>query len=102
MHESMTSFIVLACILPVIVLTLFILKKTMNSRFTGNQHIKIINQISVGSKERLLLLQIDKDVILVGVTPHQISTLHVMANMSGLTSLQNSSASTRKTEREIS
>lgn len=85
MHESMTSLIVLACILPVIVLTLYILKKTMNTRFVGNQHIKIINQISVGSKERLLLLKVNKDVILVGVTPHKISTLHVMTNLSDFT-----------------
>lgn len=76
MLESFYSIIILLIILSLIVLTLYFYKKTMGG-FNGNQDIMIINQLSVGSKERLLLLKIKEDVILIGVTPHNISTLHV-------------------------
>lgn len=79
MYESIHSIIVLALIVVLIVLTVYVLKKTMVVRLTGNQYIKVINQISVGSKERLLLLEVNKETILIGVTSHSISTLHVCA-----------------------
>lgn len=82
MYESIHSVIVLALIILLIVLTVYVLKKTMVVRLTGNQQMKVINQISVGSKERLLLLEINKETILIGVTPHNISTLHVCATVS--------------------
>lgn len=85
MLESFSSVATLVLMIPVIVLTLYVYKKTMLIRFVGDQQVQIINQISVGSKERLLLLKINEEVILVGVTPHKISRLHVVNNGSSFT-----------------
>lgn len=84
MHQSLVSIIALVCVIPLMVLTLWIVKKTMVVRLNGNQDIKIINQMSLGSREKLLLLKINQDTILVGVTAHQITTLHVCNNATSL------------------
>lgn len=77
MHEYMTAMIALAGAICGIVLMVFLLKKTMPSRFTGVKHLQIVDQLSFGSKERAYLLKINDALILVGVTPHGMSTLHV-------------------------
>lgn len=79
MYDSIHSFIVLALIILLIIVTVYLLKKTMTVGLAGNQCIKVMNQISVGSKERLLLLEVNKETLLIGVTPQAISTLHVFA-----------------------
>ena len=47
-------------------------------RFPGvaDGHLKVIGALSVGQRERIMLLQVGKEQILVGVTSNQISTLH--------------------------
>lgn len=80
MNQSLVSLIALACVVPLIVATLYMIKKTMMIRNPGNQDIKIINQISLGSRERLLLLQVRSETLLVGVTQQQIRTLHVCSD----------------------
>jgi len=78
MHEYVTTMIVLVGVIVSVVLLVFLLKKTMPSRFIGSRHIKIIEQLSLGSKERLVLISINnKDTILIGVTAQSMSTLHV-------------------------
>lgn len=77
MHEYVTILIVLASMVVGVVLVIYLLKKTMPSRFTGNRHIKMIDQLSLGSKERVVLLKINKEMVLVGVSSHGMSALHV-------------------------
>ncbi len=80
MHDYMTSMIVLIGAIMGIFLMVFLLKKSMPSRFIGNRYIKIIDQLALGSKERVFLLKINQETILVGVTSHGMSTLHVCNN----------------------
>jgi|GEM_PF-6489142 len=77
MHQSLSTLIALVCVIPLIILTLWLFKKSMVLRLNDNPDIKIINQLSLGSKERLLLLKVKQETILVGVTAQQITTLHV-------------------------
>ena len=81
MHEYITSMIVLAAASVGIFFVIFLLKKTIPSRFIGNKYIKIIDQLSLGSKERIYLLKINQDIILVGVMPHGMSTFHVCSGI---------------------
>jgi flagellar protein FliO/FliZ len=90
MQQSLTSLIVLACLIPLIIVTIYLFKKSMIVRLTGNQSIQLINQMSIGTKERLLLLKVNDDMILVGVTAHNISTLHVINGVSTTTNPEHS------------
>lgn len=81
MQQSLTSLIALACILPLIFLTLCLYKKSMGLRLSSNQDIKILSQMPLGTKEKLLLLQVNEEILLIGVTAQQISTLHVCTGL---------------------
>ncbi|MGQ3892736.1 flagellar biosynthetic protein FliO [Legionella sp. CNM-4043-24] len=85
MHQSLVSIIALVCVIPLIFLTLWLFKKSMVLRLSDNQDIKIINQMSLGSRERLLLLKVKQETILIGVTAQQITTLHVCNDSSTMT-----------------
>ncbi|MGM0541617.1 MAG: flagellar biosynthetic protein FliO [Pseudomonadota bacterium] len=52
-------------------------------RFPGvaDGHLKVIGTLSVGQRERIMLLQVGKEQILVGVTSNQISTLHQLEEL---------------------
>jgi len=80
MQNYMTSMIALIAAIMGIFLMVFLLKKIMPSRLIGNRHIKIVDQLSLGPKERVFLLNIKQDMILLGVTPQGISTLHVYSD----------------------
>ncbi len=52
-------------------------------RFTGfsplnNRHLKIHASLSVGARERIVLVEVGGEQILVGVTPQQINHLHTL------------------------
>ena len=45
---------------------------------SGQGHLKVMSSLAVGPKERIVLLQVGKEQVLVGVTPSEISRLHVL------------------------
>lgn len=45
--------------------------------------IRVIGGLPLGSRERLLLIEVDDARLLIGITPSQIQTLHVLAPASG-------------------
>ncbi|MDQ1237252.1 MAG: flagellar biosynthetic protein FliO [Wigglesworthia glossinidia] len=55
----------------------FGLIKTYNNK---HPYIKIKNSISLGNRERIIILQIDKKCIVVGVTPNCINYLYTISN----------------------
>ncbi len=66
----------LVLVLLIIFLAAWILRRY--SRFPGvaDGHLKVIGALSVGQRERILLLQVGQAQILVGVTSSKITTLH--------------------------
>ncbi len=73
MHDYITPIIALIGA----IMGIFLITSLLKSRLVGNKHIQIIEQLSLGSKERVFLLNVNQDMILLSVTPHGISTLHV-------------------------
>lgn len=67
----------LAGVILILCVLMYILKKVKTSKSTNNRDIKIINAVSIGTKERVLLLEINNTTLLVGATPNHISTLYV-------------------------
>ena len=66
----------LVLVLLIIFLAAWVLRRY--SRFPGvaDGNLKVIGALSVGQRERILLLQVGKEQIVVGVTSSKITTLH--------------------------
>ena len=45
----------------------------------GNDALKVVTEIAVGTKERVVLVQVGSQQLLLGVAPGRVSTLHVLA-----------------------
>lgn len=67
----------LIVILAFIVVLLYVLKKVITVRAKLNQKINILQNTMIGSKERLLLVEINNTTLLIGATPTKIETLYV-------------------------
>lgn len=49
------------------------------------QPIQLLSALSLGGKEKVMLIEVDQQKILLGVTPQQVTSLHVFAAGSGNT-----------------
>jgi flagellar protein FliO/FliZ len=56
----------------------WLLKRTNNLQSSANGQLKIIAGLPLGTRERVVLIEAGNEQILVGVTPQQIQTLHVL------------------------
>ncbi|MEA3406343.1 MAG: flagellar biosynthetic protein FliO [Pseudomonadota bacterium] len=70
--------IVLSLVLVLLIIFLSAWMLRRYGRFPGvaDGNLKVLGALSVGQRERVLLLQVGKEQILVGVTSSRISTLH--------------------------
>lgn len=58
-----------------VMLVLAILYKRMNLGFTGSHAIKVITALPIGTKERIMVIEVNGQQHLIGVTPQQINHL---------------------------
>lgn len=75
MQNLMSMAMSLALVICIIVI-LAILVKKFNPQLTNLDEFKVIRSIPLGSKERLIVIEIDDKQHLLGVTPHTINYLH--------------------------
>lgn len=79
MNESVSSMqeiiMSLFFVLGLIFMLAWLLKKTPAFSVKGDQKLRIVQSLAVGNKERMVLLDMDGEKILLGVTSHHISTL---------------------------
>ena len=80
-NEYVHIVINLLIVLFLLVLFVFALKKIKLGRVGTNKHIKVLNMVSIGAKEKIVLVEINNTCLLLGSTPNQISTLHVFEEM---------------------
>jgi len=76
-----TLFNVMAALVAVIVMifaTGWLLKRFSGFSTLNNRHLKIHASLSVGARERIVLIEVGGEQILVGVTPQQINHLHTL------------------------
>ncbi|WDY60578.1 flagellar biosynthetic protein FliO [Pseudomonas sp. PSKL.D1] len=57
----------------------WLLRRMQGSAPKGGQVIEIVGSRAIGPRDRLLLVQVGKEQVLIGHTPGSIETLHVMA-----------------------
>jgi flagellar protein FliO/FliZ len=68
----------LMLILALIFVLAWLIKRTGRFQTTPNGEIKMLAGLSLGARERAVLLEVSGERILVGVTPQQIQTLHIL------------------------
>jgi flagellar protein FliO/FliZ len=68
----------LIIVLGFIVLLAWLIKRTNQLQTSANGKLKIIAGLPLGTRERIVLVEVGKEQILVGVTAQQIQTLHVL------------------------
>lgn len=66
-----------------IVATAVVLKRLKSLHAVHGSHIKIIDGVSVGARDRIVLLEVDHRRVLLGVSPGRIQALHVFAAEAG-------------------
>jgi flagellar protein FliO/FliZ len=68
-------FVVVLCIVALA----WFAKKMNRFHSVANDSLKIISGISMGARERIVLLQVGDEQLLVGVSPGRINKLHVLS-----------------------
>lgn len=75
-------------VIILMVVLFYLLKKVRMVKQQPAKHMKIINIVPIGSKEKVILMEVNKTVLLIGATPSHIETLYVfneLDNMSNRT-----------------
>ena len=68
----------LAFVLVLVFSIAWVLRRVGGVSLTGGSALKVIGGMSMGSRERVVLLQVGDEQLLVGVSPGRIQTLHVL------------------------
>lgn len=66
----------------------FLLKKINKVKYSGNKQIKIMNVVSIGAKEKIILLEVNGSTLLIGATANHIEMLHKFSDLEPLHSDQ--------------
>lgn len=64
-----------------LIITLFVVRRFKFKKYFNHNAMKVINALQIGSKEKLILVEVNKTQILVGATPTHIETLHIFNPM---------------------
>jgi len=77
--ESVLSMVLsLVLILVIIFLLAWGARRFGGMSFKGNTALKVVTGISMGSRERIVLVQVGEQQLLLGVSPGRVQTLHVL------------------------
>jgi flagellar protein FliO/FliZ len=77
MQIILSLFLVLAAI----VLAAWLLKRMNVAQQGAGQQLKVLGGVSIGQRERIVLVEVGSTWLLVGVGPGQIRTLHTLPRM---------------------
>jgi flagellar protein FliO/FliZ len=70
-------FLNLFAVIALMGLLFFLMKKFKLAKYASNKHIKIINIVPIGTKEKVILMEVNNTMLLLGATPNHIETLYV-------------------------
>lgn len=74
----------LAVVLGAVAATAWILKRFLPGQVSAGGSIKLIGGISVGPKERVVVVEVGETWLVVGVAPGQVSALHNMPRIANM------------------
>jgi len=70
------SMVLSLAVVLVLILVLAYFVKKLNPNLVNSDEFKVIRSLPLGSRERLLVIEIDNAQHLLGVTPHSVNYLH--------------------------
>ncbi|HEC28917.1 MAG TPA: flagellar biosynthetic protein FliO [Gammaproteobacteria bacterium] len=77
--QSVTEVaLALALIIAVIFLMAWSVRRLGGAAFKANSELKVIGGLSMGARERIVLIQVGDEQLLLGVAPGRIQSLHVL------------------------
>lgn len=76
--DAVSVSIVLIFILLLIFFLAWLMKKVGYSNMSGQGNLKILATLNLGQKEKISLIEVGEQQLLVGITATQINTLHVL------------------------
>ena len=74
----------LVLVIGAIVLCAWLVRRVFRIAPGVSRHLKIVAGLALGTRERIVLLQVGETQLLVGVSPGRIQTLHVLDKPLGL------------------
>jgi len=89
-HLAATLLALLAVLVLIIILA-WLLKRLSGKALQGQDQIKMITHLNLGQRERLLVIEVGNQHLLLGITSQQIRCLHVLPEpllISGASSVQ--------------
>lgn len=78
--QALQVFAALAVVLALIAAAAWGARRLQSFRPQGRGHIRIIEGLAVGTREKLLLIEVDDQRVLIGMCPGRIQTLAQFAN----------------------
>ena len=74
----------LLLVLTAIVLVAWLLKRMNVAQQGAGHHLKMLGGVSIGQRERIVLVEVEDTWLVVGVGPGQIRTLHTLPKTEGI------------------
>jgi flagellar protein FliO/FliZ len=72
------AFLALAFIVGLLFVLAFVARKFLSGNAFGQGKLKLLGGLALGPRERIVLVQAGDDLLVVGIVPGQIRTLHKM------------------------
>ena len=67
----------LGIVIALIIVLVYIMNKFKLTKHISNKQIKILNSVSLGTKQKVILMEVNNTFLLLGATPNHIETLYV-------------------------
>lgn len=74
----MNMFMGLGLVLAIIFLMAWLVRRMGGMQVLGSQKIRLLGGLSLGAREKIVLVQVENKRLVVGVAQGQVSTLHVL------------------------
>jgi flagellar protein FliO/FliZ len=71
-------FMGLGLVLVLIFLMAWVVKRMGGMQLAGSQRLQVLSALSVGTREKVVLIQVENKRLVIGVAQGQVSTLHVL------------------------
>ncbi|KGP63716.1 hypothetical protein EP47_04960 [Legionella norrlandica] len=77
-HEILYAALILLLIIPAIFAFVFLLKKLTYSSYQNASGIKVIHQLSLSKREKIVVISVENVKLVIGFSPNTFSLLHLI------------------------
>ncbi len=70
------AFLSMIFILALLIVAAWLMRRLSGGKSFGNKSLKILGGVALGPRERIVLIEVGEECLVVGIVPGQIRTLH--------------------------